>query len=89
MYTSRHLPTEGGDAAEFLDHDGLLHVAHAEAVVLLGEADADEAALSQSLVNVVGRLRMLLAVADLGHLAGFDLVDAGRRTDSAKSLARS
>ena len=78
----------GGDAAEFLDHDGLLHVAHAEAVVLLGEADADEAALSQLLVNVVGQLRMLLAVADLGHLAGFDLVDAGLQNRFREILSK-
>ena len=67
----------GGDAGEFLDDDSLLHVAHAQAVILLGEADANEAALSQLLVDVVGELGMLLAIADLDHLTLLDLVNAG------------
>ena len=78
----------GGDAAELLDDDGLLHVAHAHAVILLGEADADEAALSQLLVDVVGQLGMLLAVADLHHLAGLDLLDAGLQDGLGKVLSK-
>ena len=76
----------GGDTAEFLDDDSLLHVAHTQAVILLGEADADEAALGQLLVDVVGQLGMLLAIADLDHLAGFDLVDTGLQYRLSKIL---
>ena len=82
------LAHRGGNAAELLDDNGLLHVAHAHAVVLLGEADADEAALSQLLMDVVGQLRMLLAVADLGHLAGLDLVDPGLQDRFRKVLGQ-
>ena len=81
--------TDGGrHAAEFLDDDSLLDVAHAKAVVLLGEGDADEAALSQLLVNVVGELGMLLAIADLNHLTLLDLVDAGLQNGLSKVLRK-
>ena len=63
-------------------------MAHAHAVILLGEADADEAALSQLLVNVVGQLRMLLAVAHLDHFAGFDLIDAGLQNGFCEVLGK-
>ena len=81
--------TDGGrNAAQLLDNNGLLHVAHTQAVILLGEADADEAALSQLLVNVVGQLGMLLAIADLDHLAFFDLFDAGSQNSLSKVLGK-
>lgn len=81
--------TDGGrHAAEFLDDDSLLDVAHAKAVVLLGEGDADEAALSQLLVNVVGELGMLLAIADLNHLTLLDLVDTGLQNGLSKVLRK-
>lgn len=63
-------------------------MAHAKAVVLLGEGDADEAALSQLLVNVVGELGMLLAIADLNHLTLLDLVDAGLQNGLSKVLRK-
>ena len=63
-------------------------MAHAKAVVLLGEGDADEAALSQLLVNVVGELGMLLAIADLNHLTLLDLVDAGLQNSLSKVLRK-
>ena len=63
-------------------------MAHAKAVVLLGEGDADEAALSQLLVNVVGELGMLLAIADLNHLTLLDLVDTGLQNGLSKVLRK-
>ena len=63
-------------------------MAHAKAVVLLGEGDADEAALSQLLVNVVGELGMRLAIADLNHLTLLDLVDTGLQNSLSKVLRK-
>ena len=63
-------------------------MAHAHAVILLGEGDADEAALSHLLVDIVGQLGMLLTSADLDHLAGLDLVDAGLQDILGKILGQ-
>ena len=39
-------------------------------------------------MDVVGQLSMLLAVADLGHLAGLDLVDPGLQNRFRKVLGQ-
>lgn len=43
---------------------------------------------SQLLVNVVGELGMLLAIADLNHLTLLDLVDAGLQNGLSKVLRK-
>ena len=73
----QRLADGGGHAGELLDDDGLLQVAHAHAVILLGEGDAHEAALGHLLIDVLGQLLLHGAVLDLDVNAFFDLVDAG------------
>ena len=63
-------------------------MAQANAVILFGEADADEAALSQLSMQVLGQLGMLLAIAHFDDFAGLDLIDTGLQNVGSKVLCQ-